>query len=87
MRRINVKLTIIFFRFVTVNSDIKSFNLFIMKNLKKISREQLKNVHGGSYEDMCALGNGDVCAQYGLSCGVYMGRNNAVGIWSAFRCM
>lgn len=60
-----------------------------MKNFKKLSRTDLKNVKGGliSYQDMCAPGNGDICGQYGLSCGIYFGQDNSVGQWSAWRCM
>lgn len=63
-----------------------------MKNLKKISRNDLKKVQGGkrpggSYGDMCSLGANDECAQYGLECGLYIGRDNAVGEWVALRCM
>ncbi|MDY3345659.1 hypothetical protein PG326_10480 [Riemerella anatipestifer] len=58
-----------------------------MKNFKKLSRKQLKKVNGGSYEDMCSPGKNDSCKQYGLSCGIYMGKDNAVGEWSAWRCM
>ena len=63
-----------------------------MKNLKKIAREELKSINGGrppggSYGDMCSPGTGDVCAQYGLECGLYIGRDHAVGEWAAFRCM
>lgn len=40
-----------------------------MKNLKKLSREDLKTVKGGT--DFCTPGNGDICAQYGLECGIW----------------
>lgn len=39
-------------------------------NLKKLSRENLKNVQGG-LKDFCQPGAGDVCAQYGLECGFW----------------
>jgi len=59
-----------------------------MKKLKRLSRNELKDLKGGtSYSDMCSLGNNDTCAQYGLECGIYIGRDNAVGEWMAFRCM
>lgn len=41
-----------------------------MKNLKKISREDLKSVQGGRVaKDFCQMGASDICAQYGLQCG------------------
>lgn len=40
-----------------------------MKNLKKLSREDLKTVKGGT--DFCTPGNRDICAQYGLECGIW----------------
>ncbi|ATC39607.1 bacteriocin-like protein [Elizabethkingia anophelis] len=59
-----------------------------MKNLKRLSRTDLKNLKGGkAYPDMCTPGKGDTCGQYGLSCGIYQGKDNAVGVWSAWRCI
>jgi len=59
-----------------------------MKNLKKISRKDLKTVKGGKllpeYADMCH-GSAD-CAPYGLSCQVYSG-SDTNGQWWAYRCM
>ena len=61
-----------------------------MKNLKKLSRKELKKVNGGrlqsltEYPDMCH-GNSD-CAPYGLSCGVYEGKDEN-GWWTAYRCI
>lgn len=58
-----------------------------MKNLKKLSRENLKVVNGGKlpqYPDMCH-GAGD-CAGYGLSCEVYCGTDTN-GQWCAYRCI
>ncbi|WP_165571992.1 bacteriocin-like protein [Chryseobacterium vrystaatense] len=57
-----------------------------MKNLKKLSKDDLKKVKGG-YGDMCNMGNNDSCAQYGLECGLYMGHDHSVGNWYALRCM
>ncbi|MCQ0429376.1 hypothetical protein KJX92_00760 [Elizabethkingia anophelis] len=42
---------------------------------------------GKAYPDMCTPGKGDTCGQYGLSCGIYQGKDNAVGVWSAWRCI
>lgn len=43
-----------------------------MKNLKKLSRENLKKVQGGKRAaDFCTPGAGDVCSQYGLECGMW----------------
>ncbi|MGG7440420.1 bacteriocin-like protein [Chryseobacterium arthrosphaerae] len=62
-----------------------------MKNLKRISREDLKSLKGGkpggSYGDMCSLGGNDICVQYGLECGLYFGHDNAIGTWYALRCI
>ncbi|AJW62163.1 hypothetical protein VO54_00677 [Elizabethkingia miricola] len=58
-----------------------------MKNLKKLSRTDLKNLKGGSYESMCTPGQNDMCGQYGLECGIFHGKDNAVGEWSAWRCI
>ncbi|WP_288441453.1 hypothetical protein [uncultured Chryseobacterium sp.] len=42
----------------------------------------MKDLKGGtSYGDMCSTGNNDICAQYGLECGLYIGRDNSVGEW------
>lgn len=47
-----------------------------MKNLKKISREELKQISGGKYPigynctDACRAGDG-FCEQYGLVCGLW----------------
>ena len=55
-----------------------------MKNLKKLTREDLKKVNGGNYPDMC---NSDAqCAGYGLSCGVFEGHDQN-GYWWAMRCI
>ena len=59
-----------------------------MKNLKKLSRPDLKKVKGyGSYDSMCTAGKNDECRQYGLRCGVFIGHDNAVGEWAALRCI
>ncbi len=61
-----------------------------MKNLKKISRKELKKVQGGKlpivpdYPDMCH-GSED-CAKYGLRCEVYAG-SDTNGQWWAYRCV
>lgn len=59
-----------------------------MKNLKKLSRQDLKKVDGGkaltNYPDMCH-GSAD-CSQYGLSCEVYCGMDSN-GQWCAYRCV
>lgn len=53
-----------------------------MKNLKKLSRNDLKAVSGGNAPaDMCTPGSG-YCEQFGLECGIYMTPN-----WSALRCI
>ncbi|WP_294204817.1 hypothetical protein [uncultured Chryseobacterium sp.] len=67
-----------------------------MKNLKKLSRIELKNVSGGKGKtflssetegcaDMCTPtgGSGDSCAQFGLTCGFYQDSN---GNWCN-RCL
>ncbi|WP_294314530.1 hypothetical protein [uncultured Chryseobacterium sp.] len=65
-----------------------------MKNLKKLSRNELKNLQGGKIyhvggaggcADMCTPtgGSGDTCAQYGLTCGFYQDKN---GNWCN-RCL
>ena len=55
-----------------------------MKNLKKLSRNKLKsviagkiyprNLAGEACMDMCNItaNNGDLCAQYGLTCGFFI---------------
>ncbi|AIL46776.1 hypothetical protein HZP84_08755 [Elizabethkingia anophelis] len=58
-----------------------------MKNLKKLSRNNLKAVHGGDEEkvpalDMCTPGQNDECKAYGLECGLYWTRD-----WKAMRCI
>lgn len=56
-----------------------------MKNLKKLSREQLKQVQGGlEYPDLCH-GSGD-CAPYGLKCQTFCGEDTN-GQWCAYRCI
>lgn len=65
-----------------------------MKNLKKLSRKELKNLQGGKIypgggtggcADMYTPtgGSGDTCAQYGLTCGFYQDKN---GNWCN-RCL
>ncbi|MCT3672008.1 hypothetical protein CMU01_17695 [Elizabethkingia anophelis] len=64
-----------------------------MKNLKKLSRNDLKAVHGGGVDgggaeeavpalDMCTPGQNDECKAYGLTCGLYWTRD-----WKAMRCI
>ncbi|WP_165689932.1 bacteriocin-like protein [Elizabethkingia bruuniana] len=56
-----------------------------MKNLKRLSRADLKEVQGGKFpeaKDMCTPGQNDECAAYGLSCGLYWTRD-----WKAMRCI
>ena len=64
-----------------------------MKNLKKLSRNDLKAVRGagvsggGDQEavpalDMCSPGQNDECKAYGLECGLYITKD-----WSAMRCI
>jgi len=50
----------------------KTYNLknIYYEKIKKITRENLKNVLGG-LKDFCQPGAGDVCAQYGLECGFW----------------
>ncbi len=60
-------------------------NINFMKKLKKLSRENMKNVKGASYEDMCQPGDG-TCEQYGLQCRYWIGEDHAVGVWHALRC-
>ncbi|WP_420197282.1 bacteriocin-like protein [Chryseobacterium camelliae] len=43
-----------------------------MKNLKKISRNDLKNVQGSK---LYPGGSGDSCAQFGLTCGFFQDSN------------
>lgn len=40
-----------------------------MKNLKKLSKTDLKAIKGG--RDFCQPGAGDICAQWGLECGFH----------------
>ncbi|AKK74497.1 hypothetical protein OK18_19415 [Chryseobacterium gallinarum] len=58
-------------------SELLIFKNYIMKKLKKLSRNDLKEVQGGiikdSYGDMCTMGPNDSCAQYGVEYGLYMG--------------
>ena len=56
-----------------------------MKNLKKLSRNDLGKVNGG--RDFCAPGNGDICGQYGLSCGINMTMQNGQVIDTNWACM
>ena len=68
---------------------IKQLNFNTMKNLKKISRDELKKVVGGKklptdYNDMCH-GSAE-CAPYGLSCQVFCGEDTN-GQWCAYRCV
>lgn len=59
-----------------------------MKNLKKLSRENLKKVQGGKLsKDFCQPGAGDVCAQYGLECGFYYSYQNGVLVDMHNACM
>ena len=57
-----------------------------MKNLKKLSRENLKNVSGG-FKDFCTPGPADICGQYGLSCGVNMTWQNGHVISTNMACL
>ncbi|EJL69325.1 bacteriocin-like protein [Chryseobacterium populi] len=64
-----------------------------MKNLKKLSRNDLKSLTGGKLypvdgcANMCTprmgAGPADICAQYGLTCGWWMDSNGN----SCNRCM
>ncbi|MDQ0782086.1 hypothetical protein [Chryseobacterium sp. W4I1] len=56
-----------------------------MKNLKKLSKTDLKAIKGG--RDFCQPGAGDVCAQYGLECGFWYTYQNGVLQESHNACM
>jgi len=68
-----------------------------MKSLKKLSRNELKNVKGsgpanpsfetGNCGDSCGIGDG-VCERYGLSCG-FFALTNGQGIITStcMKCM
>lgn len=56
-----------------------------MKNLKRLSRVELKKINGGKKDiagygctDACHSDDG-VCEQYGLSCGLWVSYNNTTG--------
>lgn len=54
-----------------------------MKNLKKLTRDELKKVSGGNAPpDMCNFGDG-FCEQYGLECGLFVSQSG----WQALRCI
>lgn len=70
-----------------------------MKNLKKLSRNELKSVKGsgGGHEletgfetgdcgSVCSPGDGN-CEQFGLSCGIYMISNGDTITSSCMKCM
>jgi hypothetical protein len=56
-----------------------------MKNIKKLSRNELKALQGG--KDFCTPGNGDICGQYGLSCGINMNMQHGHVVSSNWACM
>ncbi|WP_436835751.1 bacteriocin-like protein [Chryseobacterium gambrini] len=63
-----------------------------MKNLKKLSREELRNVNGGKMVpgncgNMCSLGD-STCGGYGLDCGLYWVYNSSgVATSGCLRCI
>lgn len=66
-----------------------------MKNLKKLSRNELKSLKGGKRlpegsggdcGNSCAPGDGR-CEQYGLSCGIYALYQGGVETSSCWKCM
>ncbi|MGC4128203.1 MAG: hypothetical protein QM564_01290 [Bergeyella sp.] len=63
-----------------------------MKNLKQLSRNELKTVNGGKLPDpgdcgtVCNPGDG-FCEQYGLSCGFYFIVNGGTITSSCNKCM
>ncbi|KFF13008.1 hypothetical protein IW15_09540 [Chryseobacterium soli] len=69
-----------------------------MKNLKKLSRNELKKMSGGAnpFEesaevgncgDACTPGNNDTCKDYGLQCGIYMLSSGGTVTSSCWKCM
>ena len=59
-----------------------------MKNLKRLSITDLKNLkRGQAPESKCVPGKNDTCGQYGLECGIFHGKDYANGDWSAWRCL
>jgi|GEM_PF-1654780 len=71
-----------------------------MKNLKKLSRNELKNLSGGQIinggpraglepgdcGNVCSPGNG-YCEQFGLECGYYALVKGGTTTSSCFKCM
>ena len=58
-----------------------------MKNLKKLSRNELKKISGGKeYQDFCAPGNG-FCEQFGLACGIFIHVQGGQTVGSNWACM
>lgn len=64
-----------------------------LKNLKKLSRTELKEVTGAgkvptsAFTDFCEPGPKDICGQYGLSCGINMTWQNGHVIATNMACM
>lgn len=66
-----------------------------MKNLKKLSRNDLKslvggkrlpgNIAGGDCGSVCSPGDG-YCEQYGLLCGIHMINNGGTVTSSCWKC-